>query len=91
LETTRREEMRITKDMLRTDLPPIKELEDGRTNVVLAFWKDNVYCDTNTYLSQWTVSNTAYYNINSHAFLGWVELEEVLLPKKFWQDENNSK
>lgn len=73
--------MKITKEMLRTDTPPIIEQEDGGVNCVLAYHADNAYSRTNLYMSRWTVSNTVYYNKNRDQYLGWIELEKALVPK----------
>ena len=75
--------MKISKSQLRTDNPPIIELEDGCCNIVLACHSDNIYCETNTYIPRWTVSNTKYYNKNPDDFIGWIELEDTLLPDEF--------
>jgi hypothetical protein len=68
--------MIIKKEMLRTDLPEVRE-KNGHVNCVLALVKPEYYSDSNTYLPAWHVSNTVYYNKNSHHYQGWIELEEV--------------
>jgi hypothetical protein len=71
-----KEKMIIKKEMLRTDLPEVRE-KNGHVNCVLALVKPEYYSDSNTYLPAWHVSNTVYYNKNSHHYQGWIELEEV--------------
>lgn len=75
--------MKITKDMIRTDLPPVLELEDGCTNTVLALMKDSGYCETNLYIPRWQVCNTKWYCANKGMYEGWIELENILLPQEF--------
>jgi hypothetical protein len=70
--------MIITRQMLRTDLPPVRTDRGGGCNCVLACWKRTIYADTNTYIGRWTTSNTAYYCKNVDQFEGWIELEDLV-------------
>ena len=70
--------MIITRQMLRTDLPPIRTDRGGGCNCVLAVWKRTGYDDTNTYMGRWLTSNTEYYCKNVHLFEGWIELEDLV-------------
>ena len=64
----------ITKEMLRTDLPPIIDYPDGSCNSVLV-------CERRRYVnpigSRWSVSNTHYYCQNVERFEGWMDLEHL--------------
>ena len=71
---------KITKEMLRTDLPKLIIYKDGSVNCVLALHSDSIYCESNTYIPKWTVSNVAYYLRNREMFDGWIELEEIPTP-----------
>ena len=70
--------MIITRDMLRTDLPPVRTDKGGGCNCVLAVWKRTIYDNTNTYIGRWTTSNTEYYRKNVDQFEGWIELEDLI-------------
>lgn len=63
----------ITKAQLKQGPAPHKELQDGGINSVLTLYKKGheVEC-----MSAWTISNTAYFNVNLDQFEGWIELEE---------------
>jgi len=74
--------MKIKQTDIITDrLPEIREV-DGYTNVVLALWKDENYCEENTYIPKWQISNANYYNSHPHEFQGWIELEDDFPPKE---------
>jgi hypothetical protein len=62
--------------MLRTDLPELR-VTDGYTNVVLCLRKDSLYCESNTYIPKWDISNVAYYLNNKDDYEGWIELEDI--------------
>ena len=69
--------MIITRDMLHTDTPEVKE-NNGYTNCVLALLKDDQFCESNTNMPKWIISNTAYYAQNPDKFEGWIELEFLI-------------
>lgn len=74
--------MKIKQSDLITDrLPEIREV-NGYTNVVLALWKDENYCETNTYIPKWQICNTEYYAEHPDEFQGWIELEDIFPPKE---------
>ncbi len=56
--------MIIKAEDARKDLPPIKYYEHGACNVVLALCSKKFFSPSgsNSYLSRWMVTNTAYYN-----------------------------
>lgn len=66
----------IKRTELRTD-DPILTVTDGFTNVVLCMLKDSYYCESNTYIPKWMISNVAYYLKNKDMFEGWIELENI--------------
>ncbi len=67
---------------LNTGLPPIIHYPDGSVNIVLALHNiDTYYCETNTYLPAWGISNSVYYNLHPEQYVGWIELEHVEKPK----------
>lgn len=70
--------MKITKDMLITDRLPEEIDKDGYVNCVLALHNDSIYCESNTYIPKWTVSNVAYYLKNPQEFEGWIDLEFMI-------------
>lgn len=70
--------MKITLDMIRTDLPPIIHYKDGSVNMVLAVWKKDNYCETNQCIPRWQICNTEYYNTHPNEYDGWIELENIL-------------
>ena len=70
--------MKITREMLRTDLPLIKSDRTGGCNVVLGCLKRKCYDDTNTYISRWQVSNTVWYCAHADDYEGWIELEDLI-------------
>ena len=70
--------MKITRDMLRTDLPPVREDKGGGCNCVLAVWKRTIFDDSNTYIGRWTTSNSEYYIKNADSFEGWIDLEDLV-------------
>lgn len=72
----------ITRDMLRTDLPPDIRT-DGYANVVLALCADHYYATdgSNSYLPRWQTMTAAWYRNNDRLYLGWIELEEVGMPE----------
>ena len=72
--------MIINKEMLRRDLPEVKEV-NGYCNIVLALVKPDYYTSSNTYLPAWQTMNTVWYINNHHLYLGWIELELVLPPE----------
>ena len=77
--------MKITRKNLIIDRdPPIIYDENGCVNSVLTFQKVENYCKTNTYMQRWIVCNTVYYNKNKHLYEGWIELEDVPLPKELF-------
>jgi hypothetical protein len=69
---------KITRQMLRTDLPSVRTDKEGGCNQVLACWKRTIYDNTNTYIGRWTTSNTEYYRKNVDQFEGWIELEDLI-------------
>ena len=74
--------MKIKQSDIITDrLPEIREV-DGYTNVVLALWKDENYCESNTYIPKWHIVITKYYNTHPEAYQGWIELEDDFPPKE---------
>ncbi len=71
----------ITKDLIRTDLPPIINYPDGSVNCILALANDSYYDKTNTYFARWQTMNSIWYINNKERFFGWIELEHVPVPK----------
>ena len=83
--------MKITRDMLRTDLPSVREDKSGGCNCVLAVWRRTIYDDSNTYIPRWTISNTEYYEVNADKFEGWIDLEDLVssyMPDNVLEVEN---
>ena len=83
--------MIINREMLRTDKPEKKILDDGCVNCVLALWSEDVFCDSNLYLPRWTICNVSYYLAHIEEFDGWIEIENILLPEKFWAEKEATK
>ena len=68
---------------VKTIKPPVIE-KDGYTNVVLALRHPGIYMDdldSSDYIPCWEVVNTYWYNRNSYAYLGWIELEHITPPE----------
>lgn len=72
--------MIINKEMLRADLPEVKEV-NGYCNIVLALLKPESITPETSYLSSWQTVNTIWYNNNHYLYQGWIELEFVLPPE----------
>lgn len=70
--------MIITREMLRTDLPPVLTDSTGGCNVVLGCLKRKCYDDSNTYISRWQTSNTVWYRAHADDYEGWIELEDLI-------------
>lgn len=68
--------MKITKDLLRKDLPQVIYKEDGTVNNILALWTDIGHqSNLVKFISKWCITNTLFYNANPQHFEGWIELE----------------
>jgi hypothetical protein len=73
----------ITVDMLKTGKAPIIEDDKGCVNMLLVLHEpEDLYCKngSNSYIPQWSVCNSVYYNKWSHRYLGYIELESIPLP-----------
>lgn len=71
--------MKIFKSQINSNqTPPIVKEHSGHVNRVLAIRKDTKYDKTNTYMPNWDVVNTIYYNAHKDSFEGWIELEASL-------------
>lgn len=66
----------ITRQQLRTDLPPVIE-RNGYTNNVLALRGPCSYTKDNTYSGPWDVVNAIWYRDRKKYYLGWIELEDI--------------
>jgi len=63
--------MKITRKMLRKDLPPVRYAKDGACNFVLALYRRRYHPGV---CSPWQTSNTEFYRKNRKQFVGWVEI-----------------
>lgn len=69
--------MIISKEHLKTGPAPLKE-KDGAVNAVLVLLKDSKFCQCNTYMGKWQISNVVWYNNHLKDYEGYVELEFYL-------------
>ena len=74
---------KIYRRRLNEGLPPIRFLEDGSVNVVLAVYHPKIYAKngSNSYIPAWTITNTEYYCNYPDEYLGWIDLEDLQFDK----------
>lgn len=76
--------MIISKNMLNTGVCTI----EGN---ILALHSDSIYCESNTYMPKWTVTDSDSYNWNRDTFYGWITLPSKCdisfePPVQIWKD-----
>lgn len=77
-----KENIMITKQNLKTGSAPLIE-KNGWVNGVLVLLKNSQYCQCNTNMGKWQVSNVVWYNNNLENYEGYIELEfDVPAPAK---------